>query len=72
MWGISILAEFRPNKGISFHVVVFGLGKKLCPTMKRVIFCSSGIRDAIKWNKGNFLPGETKKNCVRIINKGLF
>ena len=29
MWGISILADFRPM-GISFHaVVVFGLGKNL-------------------------------------------
>ena len=29
MWGISILADYRPM-GISFHaVVVFGLGKKI-------------------------------------------
>ena len=28
MWGISILADFRPIWGISFHTVeVFGLGK---------------------------------------------
>ena len=28
MWGISILADFRPIWGISFHtVVIFGLGK---------------------------------------------
>ena len=30
MWGISILADFRPMWCISFHaVVVFGVGKNL-------------------------------------------
>ena len=42
MWGISILADFRPM-GISFHTVaVFGLGKNLL--FKSVLgHCETGV-----------------------------